>query len=225
MTTIPVTILDNFLDNPNFIRDWALSLKYEKAKHGNFPGGRSKCLSTLHPFFYDFLNKKILNLFFPNTPVTWEAQTYFHLSKNIEKTGWIHQDNKQITSIIYLSPEDSNVNRGTSLYELKPNKIHAYNSHKESTLNQHMPDHYLTGNINEEVYNLKNNWENNTFNKILDIQDKFNRLICFDPYTLHANNNIISKSSKDRLTLITFINSISHPSNFPIPRSKQIPLF
>jgi hypothetical protein len=222
MTTIPVTILDDFLDNPNEVREWALSLEYQKSKKGNYPGKRSKFLDEIHPPFYDYINKKILNLFFPSSPASWVSETEFHISTNLEKTGWIHQDPNHITAIIYLSPEEPGVNRGTSLYKLKQNKLHPYNSPEESTLIQHMPNHYLTGKISEEVFNLKNDWEKNTFDKILDIPDKFNRLIAFDPYTYHANNNITSKESPDRLTLITFINEISHPANFPIPRSKQI---
>lgn len=221
MITIPITILDDFLDNPKTIREFGLSLNYSQSPMGNFPGKRTKCISTIHPPLFEYISKKTLSLFFPNSPITWEATMYFHLSKDLEKTGWIHQDPFQITSLIYLSPPTPNVNRGTSLYKLLSNKFHPYNSPKESDIYKNMPSHYITDKISQETYNKKSQWEEKTFHKILDIPDMFNRLICFDPSTYHANNNIKSPNSQDRLTLITFYNNLSHPSNFPIPRSKQ----
>ena len=221
MITVPVTVLDDFLDNPNAIRNFALSLNYTQSPIGNYPGGRTECISQIHSPFYSYVSKKILNLFFPTELKTGTSSMYFHLSKDTEGTGWIHQDNAQITSIIYLSPEDLEINRGTSLYKLKENKFSPFNTPQENSIVNYMPDHYLTGKIDEKTHRVKNNWEEITFDKILDIPDRFNRLICFDPATYHANNNIKSPNSPDRLTLITLFYKISHPSNFPIPRSKQ----
>ena len=221
MLTVPITILDDFLNNPETIREFGLSLEYAPSATNNFPGKRTRCLSQIHSGFFNYLNHRILNLFFPSIPKTWSSSMFFHLSKDLEKTGWIHQDSVQITSIIYLSPQSPKVNKGTSLYELKQNSIHPYNNQRDYNLNNDRISHYSTNKIPLETYNNKTLWEENTFNKILDIPDKFNRLVCFDPYTYHANNNIKSEDSKDRLTLITFIKDISHPTNFPIPRSKR----
>lgn len=225
MNTVPVTILDNFLNDPYGIRDFGLSLEYSQAERGNYPGKRTECLSTIHPEYYKYINRTILSLFFPSEPPpTFNAQTQFHLTQNLEKSGWIHQDpNVQITALIYLSNNDPGVNRGTSLYNLKPGIIHPYNSQEEKELYFEMPQHYLTGKITDKVYKARTQWEEKTFNKTLDIKDKFNRLIAFDPSIFHSNNVANTPELNERLTLISFISGISSPFNFPIPRCKQSP--
>jgi hypothetical protein len=224
MITVPTTILDNFLDNPKDIRNFGLKLKYTQAELGNYPGKRTECLSQIHPEYYNYINTTILSLFFPSEPIpTWDAITQFHLTKNLEKTGWIHQDpNIQITALIYLSNDDPSVNRGTSFFELKSGLISPFNNKGERSLYNYMPKHYLTGKIDQEVYEIKTKWEEKTFNKTLNIKDKFNRIIIFDPSTFHANNIANTPELNERLTLISFIYGISSPFNFPIPRSKQM---
>ena len=224
MITVPITILDNFLHNSKSVRNFGLKLKYNQAELGNYPGKRTECLSNIHPEYYSYINTLILSLFFPSKPLpTWQAHTQFHLTQNLEKTGWIHQDdNVQITALIYLSDDDPNVNRGTSFFELKPGLISPYNTKKEKDLYNHMPEHYLTGKIPQEIYKMKTEWEEKTFNKILNVKDKFNRILIFDPSTFHANNIANTPELNERLTLISFIKGISSPFNFPIPRSRQL---
>jgi len=226
VNTIPVTILDNFLSNPNDVKNFSLNLEYTQAKFGNYPGKRTECLSKIHPEYYRYINTSILSIFFPsNPPPTWDALTQFHLTQNLEKTGWIHQDpNIQITALIYLFDENPSINRGTSLFELKPGLISPFNNKEEKNLYNHMSKHYLTGKISQEIYEMKTKWEKNTFNKILNIKDKFNRILIFDPSIFHANNIVNTPELNERLTLISFIKGISSPFNFPIPRLKQTPM-
>ena len=227
MNTIPVTISDNFLNNPNDIRNWALSLKYTSPEDGKYPGERTECLSNIDNEYYRYINRSILSLFFPsNTPTGWSATTRFQKIHNLEKEGWIHQDESvQITAIIYLSMDDPQVNRGTSLYNLKKGIIHPINSPSVRELyNKELPKHYKTGKIEENVYKKRTEWEKRTFTKVLDINDKYNRLIAFDPVIFHANNIVNTSKLNERLTLISFFYGIQNPNNFPIPRYKQTPM-
>jgi len=53
MHIIPVTVLDNFLDDPDKIRAWALQQEYFTSKDGQWPGVRSKPIHELDaPFFH-----------------------------------------------------------------------------------------------------------------------------------------------------------------------------
>jgi hypothetical protein len=221
MINFPITIQDDFATNPESLRDFALSLDYTPSPTYIYPGGRTKCLSLLHPPLFEDINKKILKLFFPENDLRFKAITYFHNSKDLEKTGWIHQDPTQMTAILYLSKEDPNVNRGTSLFSLKSNKFFPYSNPQEKKLYEHMHTHYQTNKISNEIFEAKTKWESQTFSKILDIPDKFNRLICFDPFTYHSNNNTMSKTSPERLTLISFITHILSPEEPPTIRSKR----
>lgn len=218
MNTIPVTILDNFLDNPDALRNFALTLEYFSSPKGNYPGKRTICLSNINPTFFNFINKKILNLFFPDTTqIEFNAFTQFHLSKSHQKIGYIHQDSEmQITAIIYLSPFNPYTNNGTSFFNLKKDKFlpsdHVYND---------MPDYYLEKNTPNKILLRKEKWEKENFNKVMDVKDEYNRLLAFDPSIWHANNATPSSSSLDRLTLITFISTINSSFNYPVTRNKQ----
>lgn len=227
MTTVPVTILDNFLDNPDDIREWASTLEYSPAPNNNYPGVRTECLSRIFPSFYQYINSKILSLFFPldyeSPPTEFTALTQFHYTPDLQDTGWIHQDPNHITALIYLSPPDPNVNRGTSIYKLKKGIINShYLIQNDPKFFQNMKNHYIDSKMDNETSLKKKNYEENTFEKILDIKDEYNRLIVFDPKCYHANNQVNSSISPGRLTMISFINNVSSPKGFPITRSKLI---
>jgi len=228
MNFIPYTITDDFLLNPNAIRDWGLSLNYTPHPESIYPGKRTECLSTINPYFYYHLNSKILNLFFSsNDEYQFEAITHFHLSKGMEGKGWIHQDPAIFTSIIYLSDSDPNVNRGTSLYKLKPHLFLDHNSSDDFKIDPLRNEHYANGKLNEEKTKIKENYENSTFNKVLDVNDQYNRLICFDSSggIYHSSNNLSSPIIEERLTLITFITAVQTKEMFPIVKlKKQSPL-
>ena len=58
MNIIPVTVLDNFLPDPDKIREWALKLNYSTDPQGNWPGLRSDELSSINRPFYDWFCKE-----------------------------------------------------------------------------------------------------------------------------------------------------------------------
>ena len=63
---IPASCIENFYDDPDSIRDFALSLDYYPPNRDeNFPGVRTNCLSSIDDNFFQFstqifLLKKIL---------------------------------------------------------------------------------------------------------------------------------------------------------------------
>lgn len=228
MNTFPITLLDNFLKNPDSIRNFALSLKFNPSP-GHHPGKRTNCISQFHPGFFNEINQKILSLFFPiDTSLNKEnfqfkAQSYFNLSKNLENTGWIHRDDGIVlTAMIYLSPSDPNINRGTSFYTVKSNLIHYHKNEDDLLLEQNMSNHYKSGKLDPKLQQQKEEYEKTSYDKVLDVKDKYNRLVTFDPVSLfHKNNNINSLNSPDRLTFITFFESIKSYNVFPITRCKM----
>ena len=217
MTTIPVTILDNFLENPNTIRDWGLSLQYHSDPEHNIPGKRTHCLSQLHYPLFNYINKKVLSLFYEN-PVEYECTLNFQLIEEYQGEGWIHQDQNLFTFIIYLS-EENEINCGTSLYNLKLNKFHYINSptdYDNLLLRNH---HHKIKKPTTEIESIQNQDLKLNYEKNLDIKDKYNRLLCFSSEQLHKANNF-SNNTSPRLTLIGFVKKINN-LNSPIIRSKQ----
>ena len=227
MITIPTTIIDDFLHNPEEVREWGLNLPYEPNNDYIYPGQRTKSLQHIHPIYYSYLMERIFTLFFPlkvDTPRTYYGDIFFHKTIEFEGDGWVHQDDNIFTFIIYLSPEDSKINRGTSFYKL--NSFHPYH---QSELNDKFIGlrykHYRDGTLSEKEFYLKKQYENNRFSKILDINDRFNRFNAFSSELFHKNNNLYSSASPDRLTLIGFIYNLPPDSVFPISRSKKLSMY
>ena len=220
MNVIPSTILDNFLDNPHDIRDWGLSLEYKPDPYNKWPGKRSPFLHLINPELHNYLGKKVLNLFFDTPPLNWKATMEFQLISNLEGTGWIHQDYSQFTSLLYLTPE-SEVNCGSSLYKLKKGKYYPYTSPQEQEINNLRLNHYKTQKLPNNISELKNKYEETTYEKVMDVKDKYNRLFMFSSNEFHAANYYSPSNGEDRLTLVMFFEDILHPKGLPVFRSKQ----
>ena len=83
---IPTTILDNFLYNPQTIANWGLSQTFTPALHNNWPGKRTECLSILHTPLFDYINKKVLCLFFTEE-VNCKSTLRFQLIEDYKNDG------------------------------------------------------------------------------------------------------------------------------------------
>ena len=108
MNIIPVTVLDNFLPDPDKIREWALKLNYTADSMGNWPGLRSDEVSAINRPFYDWFCKRYFSLFWDikSEPMQWESNLGFQKTDKSYGQGWSHSDTKQslLTAIIYLNP-------------------------------------------------------------------------------------------------------------------------
>jgi len=217
MTTIPATIVDDFLENPNQIEEWALSLEYNPDPEGNWPGKRSKNLKELNFPFFNYLKEKVISLFYDTQPLHSDCDMFFQLIENYTDTGWIHQDFGNFASILYLSNPKENC--GTTLYKLK--KFFPFVNKEEYNFRLKRLEHHQKGFINKTDSNLKKTYEKNNFKKILEVPSKFNRLFCFSSEHFHSANNFSSLNSPLRLTLFMNFYNISHIRPFPIIRSKQ----
>ena len=224
MNTVPVTILDNFFDNPDEIRDWALSLDYNFDQTPKFPGKRTENLNLINPPFYKYVYRKIFSLYYNEdiNNINFENVGYlgFHLNEHLEGSGWIHQDPNLITFIVYLFPDQEDVNRGTSLFELK--KSHHFTDINIEKYFSIARKHYRTNKLSSQEQEYKTQYQREYFKEILNIKDKYNRFISFDPKVYHANNNISISSKQDRLTLIGFTQALPPNTLPPILRSKTI---
>ena len=219
MTTIPLTIVDNFLSNPNTVSDWALNLKYNSSPNGEWPGKRTASLDLIHPYFYKNICKKVFSLFFEKTDsLDYHVQLYFQLIDNYPGKGWIHQDPNLFTFIIYLHKSNPKIDCGTTLWKLNSNLVNPINSKKDIFIENQRLLHHKNENYSLE-YQEK---QYKNYTKEITIPDKYNRLIAFSSEQSHSANYFDNKLSP-RLTLIGFVWDISNP-NLPIIRSKQTPM-
>ena len=59
----PTVIVDNFFKNPDIIREFALSLPYERNKKGTWPDRRSPLLHEVNEPFVKSMARKILSVY------------------------------------------------------------------------------------------------------------------------------------------------------------------
>jgi hypothetical protein len=216
----PTICVDNFFNDPDLVRNFALSLEYYEGE--NFPGKRTKLLSDLSPHYFSLFCEKLfyLNFDLKEKEVSWEVQTYFQLISPNEyeevDVGWIHQDiNYVYAGIIYLSPLISK-DCGTSIFRKK--KDYNYNY---SLNNEYKIEMFTEFNSNNKKKYIEKNKENNDmYEETIKFNNIYNRLICYDASQFHGVNKLYDEKNV-RLTQVFFVNKIKS-DYFPIPSSKQI---
>jgi hypothetical protein len=218
MQTVPVTILDNFFDNPDKVRTWALQQEYLPDPEGRWPGLRTELIHELDEPFFNHICRKFFSQFYDlaNEQIEWEVSMCFQLVDGDYDSGWIHSDEKltQITGIIYLSP-NSNLNGGTSIYRVKSNMVHYVYRNPEYKVNS-----YLNKVSIEEAKKYKEE-HNAQFEETIRVSNVYNRLVLFDSHLHHAAQDFFGKGEESRLTLVFFVNKL-FVNNSPVGRVRRV---
>ena len=202
----PISVVDNFLDNPNIIKEWGLTLDYQPHPEGVYPGKRTKNLREINDKFCWEFSQKILSLFYSSPPPqNYNLQLYFDITeKNKYEEGWIHRDPADISFILYLN-QDTKINCGTTLYNLKSNHISFPDQTNYLKLKS---QDFLNQSISEEGRKARKDYNSN-FDKILDIPSIYNRLFIFPSTHPHSANKLDTGTEEDRYILVGYINQIN----------------
>lgn len=222
MKKFPITIVDNFYENPDLVRDYALSLDYNSSIDGRWPGTRTEHLGLINRNFFQTFTNKLFSLFFDfeKTDLDWQVETSFQKISpfgknrdNILNDGWIHHDSYHFSGIIYLNPDDS-LYSGTNIYRLKSGES-ADCPQKTKFL------HYSgSKNFDEKEYELEKQYNNDKFEETVVIKNVYNRLVLFEGGVYHGVPTYYTESGESRLTQVFFVNELISSSMFPIVRSK-----
>lgn len=215
----PTIIMDDFFSDPKKIKDFSSNLKFGKDSLGRWPGERTVPLHQIDFDFFEYVHRKILSILYPNDfkSLAFNADSYFQKvsSKRHLNPGWIHEDDAEITAIIYLSKHR---NCGTTLWTKKNfynSNSTAKNKHKFNLKDRHQKEEI-------EAVNL----HNNNFKKNLEVDSVYNRVLMFDSNQHHSASNFLDKDVKeDRLTLITFIRRIVMENGalrYPVPECRRL---
>ena len=212
----PSVQVTNFLDNPDYILNYAKSLEYKNSK--NYPGLRTQPLHEINFEFFTDINSKIIRLLYPDfdvyKKVEWQANSFFQkinykdiefhmLNKENPDRGWIHNDDEvKFTAIIYLSKGDG---CGTGLYSKSDGFKMVRGGHDVKY------EYYLNNKeINLEDYLNKLNKNLNKFKLECLFNSSYNKMIGFDGSNPHgAFYNL--KPDEERITYISFFKSIMAP--------------
>jgi len=222
MNLYPVTIVENFYENPDAIRKFALAQEYkfcgdqENPEYG-WPGSRTKDLFALDKMLFEKVCKKLVSVFH-NTEhdhMRWVITTSFQSSTADYEQGVMHTDTNTIfAGVLYLTP-DAPLNSGTSLYR------------KNATFNQDKYQRALD--VNDEIYKAKQKVAptdyHSMFDEVVRVNNVYNTLILFEGHNYHTANQFFGdKLENSRLTQVFFINKIDaqKQSVFPLSRVKGI---
>jgi hypothetical protein len=215
MHKYPITIVDDFYENPNEVRDFALGLKYYSPKEldvseGIFPGKRTKELGTIDINFFQYSTNKLLNVFHDVRAqnISWKISNKFQIIDKSFQSDWIHSDVGCVfAAIVYLTP-NAPLDAGTSIHK------------KNSNFN-----HELYEQLNNDKFNFYRGQEedkreiiNSMFTETVRVNNVFNRLLVYEADQFHGGNNFFGTTDFDsRLTQVFFISNIES-SSYPLQR-------
>ena len=222
--TIPFLCVDDFFNEPDEVRDFALSLDYQPPTNNqNFPGERTLPLHRINKEFFQLTCRKFLTLLYPNE-VGWTCNMMFQKiypynysnPSSLLNTGWPHLDNDSMCAgVIYLNDNYENTHGTTILSPKKDSTDLKYgaNYSLRNTL-------YHGGEVSEEEYAKQLTAWNDKFDESFTIKNKYNRLIAYNRETWHKETNFYSDQNF-RLTLVFFFKLITSDSH-PLHRMKAI---
>ena len=112
-----VIVVDNFLDDPDRIRNIALSFDYSNVQN-NVPGVRSS--SRAGGEYEDKVTEKFREIFNSDIEWCWEQDSFCFQLCTEGTESWIHQDPvAEWAAVLYLTP-NAPLDSGTGIYE-RPN--------------------------------------------------------------------------------------------------------
>ena len=222
MNLYPVTIIENFYENPDAIRKFALAQDYTFCHDRQnleyvYPGGRTKDLFDLDSAMHEKICKKLVSVFHnaEHDYMRWALSSNFQSVAADYNHGVIHTDHNTIfAGVLYLTP-DAPLNSGTSLF--KKNK-----HFDEKQYLQALDDNdarFRAGNIEmDTAYHTM-------FDEIVRVNNVYNTLIIYEGRHFHAANQFFGKTLQDsRLAQVFFINKIDAQKHnvFPLNRTAAI---
>jgi hypothetical protein len=215
---IPITIVDNFYNDPYKIRELALAQTYTRHDGAYWPGLRSPMLLDIDNNLYDKFIHKLLSVFFnlPGDQLGCNIDVFFQTTSEQYEEGWTHIDTDvSFAGVIYLTPEPL-LDSGTSIYQ-ENTVIGEYDQSPKV-------DFYNGKTSNLDEYRTLRNTHNLKFTKTMDIANVFNRLVVFSGNDWHKENNFFGSTLDDsRLTQVFFVKlSTYNNTNTPIIRVKTV---
>ena len=213
MKLFPTLVVDDFLEDPDYVLCLATNAEYSDPGHTNYPGVASKNkIHELDQELFDAILQKIFGYYWDlNNSVKFRVDMEF---QKIEKNGQgiIHLDTTYgalAAGVIYLN-QDIDRDTGTSFYKLiDPDYKIKQHEFLDPIARYHSGEH-VDGldNICEKHYNM--------FEETMRVQNQYNRLVTYDSNVWHTAT---SYGDQTRYTLRFFINELeSNHQDFPLRR-------
>ena len=222
MNLYPVAIIENFYENPDAIREFALAQKFTYCKEVPnieyvYPGCRTQDLSLLDKTLFDKICTKLVSVFHnaEHDTMRWAISTSFQSVTLEYGKGVLHTDqNTVFAGVLYLTP-NAPLNSGTSLFK----KNETFDEVKYQQALNDNDSRFKGGEI------AMNTSYHSMFDEIVRVNNVYNTLIIYEGRHFHAANEFFGKTLQDsRLAQVFFINKIDAQKQtvFPISRVNAI---
>ncbi len=221
MNLYPVTIIDNFYDNPDAIRSFALAQEYKFCHEENnidyvYPGCRTKDLYDLDQSLQTMVLKKLISVFhIPEYDrMQWSVSSSFQIVSAQYEQGVIHTDNNTIfAGVLYLTP-NAPLDSGTSLFR----KNATFSEERYQSAVDDNNARFKTGKISMDT------GFHSMFDEVVRVNNVYNTLILFEGDTFHAANRFFGTTPQNsRLAQVFFVSKINanKADSFPNNRMKS----
>ena len=222
MNLYPVAIIENFYENPDAMREFALAQQYVSLKDKKnatyvYPGTRTNDLVDLDKALHEKVIKKLVSVFHnaEYDYMRWAISSSFQSVTEEYAQGVIHTDqNTVFAGVLYLTP-DAPLNGGTSLF--KPNK--SFNAEQYERCLVENDERFKAGQI------VMDTSYHSMFDEIVRVNNVYNTLILYEGRHYHAANQFFGKTLQDsRLAQVFFVNKIDAQKHsvFPLKRTQSI---
>lgn len=213
MINFPTLCVDGFYNNPDAVRDFALSQEYFPST-GNWPGQRTKLLHYLNKEIFNKFCSSLFSIFYTNEQMQWSVDTCFWKVGTVDpdpfspkNMGWIHEDEYLFAGVVYLTP-DIDKTLGTTIYKRVNN----------NTSSNTFKLFYLTG--DDKGFDKAMLDNNKQFEETARFDNVYNRLVCFDGTVPHSVSNYYMKD-RVRLNQVFFVNKVNSSCPTPIQRIRN----
>ena len=210
---VPAIVYDNFYVEPDVVRKYALSLKYDDTE-GIYPGVRTKQNAVnekINKITTDLLTSRISELFVKQ-PIVESVRNQFQKIPNFSADkdnplnwGWIHRDSIEpnpippsLAGIVYLDPNPT-PDTGTSFYESKIEPV----SWEGDDIRIQLCQDKLTDK-SKYIDSIKKH--NSQFERVMEVENKYNRLVIYNGSDYHAMTSCHTEHNNVRLTQVLFYN-------------------
>lgn len=222
MNLYPVAIVENFYEDPDAVRAYALKQQYQfltdkKNAPYIYPGSRTLDIVDLDIVLQEKIMKKFVSIFHDSEydVMRWAVSTNFQSVTGEYEQGVIHTDqNTILAAVLYLTP-DAPLSSGTSLF--KPNSTFDEAKYKQALSDN--DKRFRSGDI------VMDTSYHSMFDEIVRVNNVYNTLIVYEGRHYHAANRFFGKTLEDsRLSQVFFINRIDAQKNsvFPLKRTQAI---
>ena len=229
MTLFPITVVDNFLEDPDSLAEYAEGLDFNYGSN-TYPGLRSEPINNISPDLYHYISNKILSIFYQKDPaydISMQFQKIDPLSEdkwNAKNKGWIHQDKTVLFGGVLYLTKNPDPDAGTSMYskkseytlfsrqnELLKAKEKLYGEEFNSSIKPFYEKKEMDEDSFEKIYNAYND----RFEETLRVKNVYNRLLLFDGKQYHG---VRTYGDRKRLTIAFFGETIANAGTYPLRR-------